>query len=99
MELKIKLGVKVKDLLDKILLSNNVIDEFYKNYENPSFKKWILNILPEIEDCKNTKQDNPWHVYNCLDHILHSVENINKLSKGIDPKKNYYWHIQCFFMI
>lgn len=72
------------ELLDKILLSDNVKDEFYKNYNNKEFKTWLLSILPEIEDCKNQKQDNPWHIYNCLDHILHSVESINRLDKDYD---------------
>ena len=76
----------MKQKLDKILLSDNVYDEFYKNYNNQEFKKWILEILPEIEDCKQAEQDNPWHIYNCLDHILHSVENINKQTKGLDEE-------------
>ncbi len=71
-------------LLDKILLSDNVKDEFYKNYNDSEFKAWLLSILPEIEACKNQKQDNAWHIYNCLDHILHSVEAINKLDKDYD---------------
>lgn len=74
----------MKEILDKILLSENAVEEFYKNYKNPKFKNFILNVLPEIEKCENTKQDNPWHIYNCLDHILHSVENINKLDKNYD---------------
>ncbi len=74
------------ELLDKILLSDNVKDEFYKNYENKEFKTWLLSILPEIEDCAKQQQDNPWHIYNCLDHILHSVETINKLDKDYDKE-------------
>jgi len=69
-------------LLDKILLSENVVDNFYKEYSKPEFKSWLVSILPEIEDCKNLKQDNPWHIYNCLGHILHSVEEINKQTKN-----------------
>ena len=71
-------------ILDNILLSDNVVESFYKHYENAEFKNWLLSILPEVEDCKNLKQDNPWHVYNCLDHILHSIEEINKQTKGLD---------------
>lgn len=70
--------------LTNILLSENVVENFYKEYKNPEFKAWLFSVLPEIEDCKNCAQDNPWHVYNCLDHILHSVEEINKLSKNFD---------------
>lgn len=68
----------MQKVLDEILLSDNVVEKFYEEYEKPEFKSWLLSVMPEIEDCKNLKQDNPWHVYNCLDHILHSVEEINK---------------------
>lgn len=74
------------ELLDQILLSNNVVEYFNKNYHNDKFKNWLLGIIPEIEDCKNTKQDNPWHIYDCFDHILHSVEAINRLSNSFDKK-------------
>lgn len=72
------------NLLDRILLSDNVVENFYKNYEDEGFRNWLLSILPEVESCKNLKQDNPWHVYNCLTHILHSVEEINKQTKDMD---------------
>ena len=71
------------DLLDRILLSDDVVGEFYKNY-NGEFKTWLDNILPEVEKCKALKQDNPWHIYNCLDHILHSVEKINEQTTSLD---------------
>lgn len=74
------------DLLDKILLSDDVIKNFYDNYNNAEFNGWLNSILPEVENCKNLKQDNPWHIYNCLDHILHSVEEINKQTKDLDYK-------------
>jgi UTP:GlnB (protein PII) uridylyltransferase len=72
--------------LDEILLSDDVVKNFHDNYKNENFKNWLLNILPEVEECKNLMQDNPWHIYNCLDHILHSVEEINKQSKNFDEK-------------
>jgi putative nucleotidyltransferase with HDIG domain len=37
-------------------------------------------------DCENFEQDNPWHIYNVLDHILHSVENMNEMTGSIAPK-------------
>lgn len=70
--------------LDKVLLGENVVNAFLQKYEDEKFKSWLLNILPEVEDCKNLKQDNPWHIYNCLEHILHSVENMNKQSIDLD---------------
>ena len=76
-------------LLDRILLSENAVNEFNVNYNNLQFKNWLLNLLPEVEKCKNLKQDNPWHVYNCLEHILHAVEEINKqtLSMNSDVRR------------
>ena len=74
------------EILDKIILSEDVVGQFYKNYENEEFKNWLLEILPEVEDCKNLKQDNPWHIFNCLEHILHSVENMNKQTLNLDFK-------------
>lgn len=68
----------MQNLLDKILLSENVVNEFNINYNNLQFKNWLLGLIPEVESCKNLKQDNPWHIYNCLEHILHSVEEMNK---------------------
>lgn len=70
--------------LDEILLSDNVVDSFYKNYADAKFKEWLISLLPEIENCKILKQDNPWHIYNCLDHILYSVEEINKQTTHLD---------------
>ena len=71
------------EVLDKILLSDNACEEFYKNYQNKEFKKWLLSFLPEVEDCRVQQQNNPWHIYPCLDHILHSVEEINKQTIGM----------------
>ena len=69
--------------LNKILLSDNVKNEFYLQYKDTKFYNWLNNVLPEVEDCKKLKQDNPWHIYNCLDHILVSVEEMNKQTKNL----------------
>ena len=74
----------MKDKLDEILLSNNVVENFYNNYQNLEFRNWLISLLPEIEDCRTTMQDNPWHIYNCLDHILHSVDEINKQTINLE---------------
>ena len=75
----------MQQLLTEILLNDDVVNSFYNNYNtNTKFRTWLTSILPEIEDCKKLKQDNPWHIYNCLDHILHSVEEINKLSTHLN---------------
>lgn len=75
------------EVLDEILLNNNPVEKFYEFYQQEEFKSWLLKILPEVENCKNLKQDNPWHIYNCLDHILHSVEEINKLTGNLSHEK------------
>lgn len=72
------------ELLDKILMSNNVVKNFKIVYQDLEFKNWLTNILPEVEDCNNLNQDNPWHIYNCLDHILHSVEEMNRQTLGLN---------------
>ncbi len=72
--------------LNRILLSDKTVEEFHTAYQNQEFRNWLMSILPEIEDCANTEQDNPWHIYNCLDHILHAVEEINKLDSSYDPE-------------
>jgi len=70
--------------LDNILLSNNVVESFHEHYDNNKvFQTFINKILPEIEDCKNQVQNNPWHKYNVLDHILHSVEEMNKQTTNL----------------
>ena len=74
------------ETLDKVLLSDNVVEDFYTQYADQDFKNWLVGILPEVEDCKNMEQDNPWHIYGCLDHILHSVEMINSQTKDLDDK-------------
>ena len=73
-------------LLDEILLSDNVVENFFQAYKREDFYGWINGILPEVEVCKNTAQDNPWHLYDCLKHILYSVEGINKQTKGKEEK-------------
>ncbi len=72
------------NVLDSVLLSKKPSEEFEKAYEDKSFREWLLGLLPEVEDCKNLKQDNPWHIYTCLEHILKSVEAINIESKGLE---------------
>ncbi len=75
-------------LLDNALLSENALEKFYDVYENNvELKNWLIDILPEVELSKNQTQNNPWHLYNVLDHILHSVEYINEMTQSLP--KNY----------
>lgn len=71
------------DVLDNILLSDDVVNTFFENYKQSEFKNWLLSLLPEIEDCEKQQQDNPWHIYDCLNHILHSVSNMNEQTKSL----------------
>ena len=68
-------------ILDSVLLSNNVVSGFYNEYHNnESFANWINDLMPEVKSASEMEQNNPWHIYNVLEHILHSVEEMNKLS-------------------
>lgn len=79
-------GMTNLQILNNILLSDQVCEKFYRELKNnPDFRLWLKEILPEIEKCK-MPQNNPWHIYNVLDHILHSVEEMNRLSYSMDVK-------------
>ena len=72
----------MKKLLESIILSDNVVDLFYENFNNnDDFRLWLDKYLPEIADCEAQQQNNPWHIYNVLKHILVSVEKINGQTK------------------
>lgn len=74
--------------LDSIILSKDVVDNFYNSYNNDTnFKDWIDTNIPDIKRCQEQQQNNPWHKYNVLGHILHSVEEINKLTKNMNENE------------
>lgn len=78
--------MKEIDKLDSILLSDNVYENFYTAWqEDKNFNDYINSVLPEIADCEKQVQRNPWHKYNVLGHILHSVDAMNKQTKDMDP--------------
>ena len=70
--------------LDDILLGENVKDNFKDALKNKSFADWLYGILPEIKDCAKQEQNNPWHIYNVLDHILVSVDKMNEQTRDLD---------------
>ena len=73
------------NLLDCILLSKDVVSKFHDEYKNNSvFKRWIDENIPEVSLCEKQEQKTPWHIYNVLDHILHSVDNMNKLASHLE---------------
>ena len=86
------------DLLDKIVLSEKVVENFYKEYnKNLEFRKWLNKLVPEVEACRKQKQNNPWHIYNVLDHILHSVEEMNKQTVGMEENERRLLSYIMFF--
>ena len=88
----------MRELLDKLLLSDKVVDNFYNEFNNnPQFKNWINEVLPEVEQCEKQQQDNPWHKYNVLGHILHSVEEMNKQTVCLNAKDRRLLAYTMFF--
>ena len=76
-----------RSYLDKILLDDNVVEKFHEEYKDGTeFKNYLNKVLPEIQECEKQQQNNPWHKYNVLDHILHSVEAMNKQTKNLPEK-------------
>ena len=71
------------NILDNVLLSENVFEHFGYVMNDLEFSNWLTTIIPEVIDCANLKQDNPWHIYNCMEHILRGVEEVNKQTQGL----------------
>lgn len=77
-----------EEQLDYILLSKHPEKEFYKQEkENPQFFRYLLKLFPQIEDCANQQQHTKWHIYNVLDHTLHSIKHINSLSHNLPAQQ------------
>lgn len=84
------------ETLEKIILSTNVVVAFYDKYTG-DFKVWLDNLLPEINNCINQEQINPWHKYNVMDHILHSVEEMNKQTSHLPMNDRKILAYSMFF--
>lgn len=37
---------------------------------------YIFDILPELKKAKNFNQNNPWHIYDVYEHILHVIDGV-----------------------
>ena len=37
-------------------------------------EEYIFSLIPELKICKGFKQNNPWHIYDVYEHILHVVD-------------------------
>jgi len=66
---------RIRDELNKILISPNPMyfDYLYQT-------KLLEHIIPEFMICYHTKQNNPYHVYNVAEHIMHTVEYVKNSS-------------------
>lgn len=58
------------DRLFEILLSKQPSESIKKNEE------YIFSLLPDLKLCKGFNQNNPWHIYDVYEHILHVVEGV-----------------------
>lgn len=77
--------MKNVELLNRVLLSKDAAYSFYNIYDNNvEFREWIDELIPEVRKCELQKQNTPWHKYNVLGHILHSVEAMNKQAHNYD---------------
>ena len=61
----------LKKLFD-ILLSNNPSILIRENED------YIFNIIPELRKSKGFNQNNPWHIYDVYDHILHVIDGVKE---------------------
>ena len=66
---------RIREELNKILISPN------PKYFDYLYQTGLLeHIIPEFVICYKTQQNNPYHVYNVAEHILHTVEYVENSS-------------------
>ena len=39
---------------------------------------YFFSLIPELKVCKGFNQNNPWHIYDVYEHILHVVDETPK---------------------
>ncbi len=81
----------------KTILSDNVVENYYSALKNVAYSKWLSKVLPEILYASLQPQNTPWHVYNVLDHILHTVKHVNALSKDLNYNARKMLALSAFF--
>ena len=42
----------------------------------PAHEEEIFSLIPELRACKGFEQNNPWHIYDVYEHILHVVDAV-----------------------
>jgi tRNA nucleotidyltransferase (CCA-adding enzyme) len=77
------------DLLDNIS-KERIHDEFIKMIKSEYFgniawthKSVLLKIIPELKICDGFNQNNPHHIHNVYDHIIHGVVWLWSLIDGV----------------
>ncbi len=89
---------KYIDMLDSVVLSKNAVEDFYALYNgNAEFRIWLDKFIPEVRKCEEQKQNNPWHKYNVLGHILHSVEEMNAMTDALPDEDKRLLAYTMFF--
>ena len=74
--------------LSEILLCDDVAETFVSEYNlDLGFRSVIDKYIPEVSACFHQKQRGDWHIYNVMGHILHSIEEINALSKELNERE------------
>lgn len=65
---------RVQEEINKILISDNS-EYIFKLHEYGL----LQDIIPELADCFQCPQDNPYHIYNVGEHIIKSLKHIDKV--------------------
>lgn len=75
------------ELLDKIVINKSVVEKFNLNYYTGTvFREWLDKTIPELKECIGCEQNNPWHKYDVINHLLESVQAINNQFGSYDDK-------------
>lgn len=84
--------------LSELLLSDDAGGAFIAEYNlDIYFKDEINKYIPEVAACFTQKQRGDWHIYNVMGHILHSVEEMNKLTVGLSENERKLLAFTMFF--
>lgn len=86
----------MREILSQLLLSDNACSEFLGAYKN-EFKHDLDELIPEVETCLKQDQRSDWHIYNVLEHILHSVEEMNRMSVSFPEEDREFLAYVMFF--
>lgn len=84
--------------LSELLLLDDAGGAFTTEYNlDINFKDEINKYIPEVVYCYNQKQRGVWHIYNVMGHILHSVEEMNKLTAELAENERKLLAFTMFF--